>query len=224
MNQSNVRVVVADEHVLFRAGLRMLLQKAAGFQIIEASTPDDTLDAVETHAPDLALLDAALSGNNFEVVKEIKRIHPHTRVLLLLAAGGESNAALAEEAGVSGCVSRQSSPDELVRTIQKSAPSVKSRPAFRKQVIRPAFNENSDANASKTHTPLTRREQEVLDLVMRGESSREIAETLSLSIKTVEAHKFNLMRKLDVHSRSELIRLALRTQINSYTNQPSTVA
>jgi DNA-binding NarL/FixJ family response regulator len=219
-HQSDIRVVVADPHFLFRRGMRALLGAAAGIEVIgEAASPDDVVGAVHAHAPDLLLLDAALSGANFEIVKQIGRERPETRVLLLIARDGGSLETGLEQTGAFGIVPKESPASELVSAVRRALPagesSILNLARAHGQPVPPA----AQSRRSTVKSLLTRREQEVLDLLMQGATSREIASTLGLSLKTIESHKFNLMRKLDVHSRSELIKLALREQISPYANQ-----
>lgn len=213
-HQTDIRVVVADPHFLFRRGMRALLGEASGIEVIgEAGSREDVLGAVHTHAPDLLLLDTALSGANFEIVKEIRQKRPEVRVLLLVPGAGSLSTPL-EQTGAFGWMPKEASPSELVTAIRNASPA----------------GDSCSLNLAKLHAQtgpacsrfkdlLTRREQEVLELLMQAGTSREIAETLGLSLKTVESHKFNLMRKLDVHSRSELIKLALREQLSPYAGE-----
>jgi len=201
---------------LFRKGERALLAEATGNRVIEeASTANDALGAVETHEPDLLLHDSALSGSGFELVKAVQRVQPHTRVLLMLASAGYQPAEVPDGVGVAACVSKESTSEKLVPAIRKMAP-MQTSSLLDLANIHEAANRPFGGTSKKALTP---REQQVLDQLMRGATSREIAETLGLSLKTIDAHKFNLMRKLDVHSRGDLIKLAIRQQISSYRNE-----
>jgi DNA-binding NarL/FixJ family response regulator len=218
--QSDIRVVVADPHFLFRRGMRALLGAAAGIEVIgEAASPDDILGAVHTHAPDLLLLDAGLSGANFEIVKQIGRERPEIRVLLLVAANGARVEMPLEQTGVFGIVPKEASASELVSAIRGASPpgesSILNLARVHDQSVAPA----PQSHRSHLKSLLTRREQEVLDMLMQGATSREIASTLGLSLKTIESHKFNLMRKLNVHSRSELIKRTLRERMSPYATE-----
>jgi two-component system, NarL family, response regulator NreC len=218
--QPDIRVVVADQHFLFRRGMRALLGDAAGIEVIgEAACLDDVLGAVHTHAPDLLLLDAGLSGADFQIVKQIGRERPEIRVLLLVAATETRTATQPEETGAFGWVAKEAPASELVNAIRNAAaPGTRSILNLAKVHGR-AVAPVAEAARPALKSLLTPREQQVLDLLMQVGTSREIAATLGLSLKTVESHKFNLMRKLDVHSRSELIKLALREQMSPYAGE-----
>lgn len=217
--QPDIRVVIADTHFLFRRGMRALLGEAAGIEVIgEAASPDDVFGAIHTYAPDLLLLDAGLSGQNFEIVKQIGRERPEIRVLLLVTAAGPAPAALPQQTGTVNWVPKTASMPEMVKAIRNAAPPVNSSILNLANVHRRPVAPPLDGQRAPLRDLLTRREQEVLDLLMQGDTSREIAYSLSLSLKTVESHKFNLMRKLDVHSRSELVKLAMREQMSFYAH------
>jgi two-component system, NarL family, response regulator NreC len=218
--QPDIRVVVADQHFLFRRGLRALLGEAAGIEVIgEAACLDDVLGAVHTHAPDLLLLDAGLSGADFQIIKQIGRERPEIRVLLLVAATENRTATHPEETGAFAWLPKEAPASDLVNAIRNAAPPSTSSILNLAKVHGRAVSPMAEPNRPTLKSLLTRREQEVLDLLMQAGTSREIAATLGLSLKTVESHKFNLMRKLDVHSRSELIKLALREQMSPYAGE-----
>jgi DNA-binding NarL/FixJ family response regulator len=219
-HQSEIRVVVADPHFLFRRGMRALLGAAVGIEVIgEAASPDDVLGAVHTHAPDLLLLAAALSGSNFGIVKQIRRERPEMRVLLLVARNGAVPDAVLGETGAFAVVPRDASASELVSAVRSALAAGESSILNLARVHGQSVAPAAPSARYQLRNLLTRREQEVLDSVMQGATSREIASTLGLSLKTVESHKFNLMRKLDVHSRSDLIKLALREQMSPYASE-----
>ena len=209
MDQSSIRVVVADEHFLFRRGLRTLLGRVSDIQVVdEAGSAQDAFDAVQRHSADLVLLDAALAKSDDQFVQSLSQACPHTRVILLLNPGSAEPPAALAESGAAGCLSRNSPPIEMIETVRKIGPEA--------VAARRNLTQDGDswpkAVAPNDPRALTRRESEVLAMLMRGATSREIASTLSLSIKTIEAHRFNLMRKLDVHSRAELFKIGRQRQ------------
>lgn len=198
----------------------MLLGEAVGIEVIgEAACLDDVLGAVHTHAPDLLLLDAGLSGTDFQIVKQIGRERPEIRVLLLVAATETRTTMHSEETGAVGWVPKEAPASELVNAIRNAVPPCTSSILNLAKVHGHAVAPMAEQTRPALKSLLTPREQEVLDLLMQAGTSREMAATLGLSLKTVESHKFNLMRKLDVHSRSELIKLALREQMSPYAGE-----
>ncbi len=212
MDQSTIKVIIADEHYLFREGIKALLSSVFEVRVIEeATTAADAVRLAEAHGADLLMLDAALSDPEFDLVKKMHETRPNTRILLVSNCDESTGVDLAAQAGAAGWLGRHWSAPEILRTIRQSVPST--------------ANSVPEGGAKSSGEPgrgaevgeiaLTRRENEILQLLMLRRSSREIAATLALSVKTVESHKFNLMRKLDVHSRSELIKLAIRRQLVS---------
>jgi DNA-binding NarL/FixJ family response regulator len=205
VDQTTIKVVIADEHYLFRQGIKALLSSVAEVQVVdEAATAAEALLLAETHSADLLMLDAALSDPHFDLVKRMKERRPQTQVLLVGNSEESSRDERASEAGAAGWLARDWAAPDIIKAICKTVPQ---QPA--KRIIR-------STSGLQAEVTLTRREQEVLQLLMAGSSSRDIATTLSLSIKTIEAHRFNLMRKLDVHNRSELIKVGIRNQISGY--------
>lgn len=205
MDQTTIKVVIADEHYLFRQGIKALLSSISEVQVVdEAATAAEALLLAETHSADLLMLDAALSDPHFDLVKRMKERRPQTQVLLVGNSEESLREELASEAGAAGWLARDWSAPDIVKAICQTVPQ------------QPARTVIKSLSGLQPEVTLTRREQEVLQLLMAGSSSRDIANTLSLSVKTIEAHKFNLMRKLDVHSRGELIKVGIRNQISGY--------
>lgn len=206
MDQTTIKVIIADEHYLFRQGIKALLSSVSDVQVVdEAATAAEALLLAETHSADLLMLDAALSDPHFDLVKRMKERRPQTQVLLVGNSGESSRDERASEAGAAGWLARDWAAPDIIKAICKTVP----QPQPARTIVR-------TMSAVQAEVALTRREQEVLHLLMGGNSSREIAIALSLSVKTIEAHKFNLMRKLDVHNRGELIKVGIRNQISGY--------
>lgn len=205
MDQTTVKVVIADERYLFRQGIKALLSPVSAVQVVdEAATAAEALLLAETHGADLLMLDAALSGPHFDLVKRMKERRPQTQVLLVGNPEERVREEQANKAGAVGWLARDWPAPEMIKAICRTVPRQPARTVIR------------SVSGVEAEVALTRREQEILQLLMAGSSSRDIAATLSLSIKTIEAHRFNLMRKLDVHSRGELIKVGIRNQISGY--------
>ncbi|MFZ0592408.1 MAG: response regulator transcription factor [Bryobacteraceae bacterium] len=219
MDQSTIKVIIADEHYLFREGIKALLSSVSEVRVIEeATTAADAVRLAETHGADLLMLDAALSDPEFDLVKKMRETRPNTRVLLVSNSDVSAGVDLAAQAGAAGWLGRNWPAPEILKAIKQSVPLAANGAS--------EGAKGSGASGSVTEAgeiALTRREHEILQLLMLRRSSREIAATLALSVKTVESHKFNLMRKLDVHSRSELIKLAIRRQLVSQAASVETV-
>lgn len=211
MDQSTIKVIIADEHYLFREGIKALLSSVSEVRVVEeATTAAEAVRLAETHGADLLMLDAALSDP--DLVKKMREIRPHTRVLLVSNSDQSTGIDLAAQAGATGWLARHWPAREILKAIRQSVPLTGNPVREGGGASGPGV---SGSGAEGGEIALTRREHQILELLMLRRSSREIAETLALSVKTVESHKFNLMRKLDVHSRSELIKLAIRKQLVS---------
>jgi len=216
VQQSVIRVLIADHHPLFRQGIQSLFLREAEIDIVdEAVDGSDAIIKAKQHRPDVVLIDAAMPGiSSFEAARSIRYCSPETRVLFLAVSDDEECSRLAMEAGASGYLLKNSPPAQIVAAVRQVSrgfsdltPSGLSRLVEDLQAL-------ARANLRSTRsTLLTPREQEILKLFAEGGTARKIAAELQLSIKTVEAHKFNLMRKLDIHNRAELIDFAIQQRI-----------
>ena len=213
MQQSVIRVLIADDHPLFRQGIQALFLSEAGIEVVdEAVDGSDAVVKAERHRPDVALIDAAMPGlSSFDAARSIRRCSPETRILFLAVYDDEECLPLAMEAGASGYLLKNSPPAQIVAAVRQVSrgmtdltPNGLSRLVSDLQALARA-----NRRSART-TLLTAREQEILKLFAKGGTARQIAADLQLSIKTVEAHKFNLMRKLDIHNRTELIDFAIQ--------------
>jgi len=213
VQQSVIRVLIADDHPLFRQGIQALFLSEAGIEVVdEAVDGSDAVAKAERHRPDVALIDAAMPGlSSFDAARSIRRCSPETRILFLAVYDDEECLPLAMEAGASGYLLKNSPPAQIVAAVRQVSrgmtdltPNGLSRLVSDLQALARA-----NRRSART-TLLTAREQEILKLFAKGGTARQIAADLQLSIKTVEAHKFNLMRKLDIHNRTELIDFAIQ--------------
>jgi len=216
VQQSVIRVLIADHHPLFRQGIQSLFLREAGIEIVdEAVDGSDAIAKAKQHRPDVALIDAAMPGmSSFEAARSIRHCSPETRVLFLAVSDDEECSRLAMEAGASGYLLKNSPPAQIVAAVRQVSrgfsdltPSGLSRLV---EDLKALARANLRSSRSALLTP---REQEILKLFAEGGTARKIAFDLQLSIKTVEAHKFNLMRKLDIHNRAELIDFAIQQRI-----------
>lgn len=208
MEKTNVRVLIADDHSLFRQGIRALFANEADMCIVaEAVDAAEAISKARMLEPDVVLLDVTMPGlSSFEASRLILEQVPRTRVLFLAVCDDEEHFRAAMAAGASGYVLKDSPPSQIVaavREIFRGASQLTPRGISRLVNDLQAL---ARANQRWTRSALlTPRENEILRLLTLGGTARQIAEELDLSIKTVEAHKFNLMRKLDVHNRHELL-------------------
>jgi DNA-binding NarL/FixJ family response regulator len=189
--------------LLLRQGLRRLLEDEPDIEVVgEASNATEALQRMWEQPPDVAIVDARTLGlSSHDAEKLILRECPQSKVLFLSAEAGEVRA---QREGKSGCVVRETSAEELVRmvrtTCKHSVTSVREMPLA------------ADSLAPRRQV-LTAREREVLKLLAEGQTVRSAAGMLGLSTKTVDAHKFNLMRKLGIHNKAELVMWAIRKRV-----------
>ena len=205
------RILIIEDHTLLRAGLRALLTQGDEFEVAgEFDNGRDAVRAIGTLAPDLVLMDLSMPGmNGIEAITEIKRRNPSVRILVLTIHRGEEYIHESLQAGANGYVLKDASHDEL-RVAIRSVINGKTylSPDVSESVVTTYLGRGKDGAASPWST-LTHREREVLKLVAEGHSNRSIAEFLSLSVKTVEKHRSNLMRKLGLHNTATLTAYAI---------------
>jgi DNA-binding NarL/FixJ family response regulator len=212
------RVVLADDHALVRAGLRALLERIDGVTVVaEAADGRAALAAIEEHTPDVALVDIAMPElNGLEVVGRVARSSPRTRVVIVTMHAGEAFVAQALRAGVAGYLLKDAAADELalmLRAVGRGETYLS--PAVSRQVV-DGYLARAGAEAPPQPLDLlTPRQREILQLVAEGKSTKEIAQLLDLSVKTVENHRAQLMDRLDIRDVAGLVRYAIRVGLVS---------
>lgn len=209
-----IQVILADDHQLVRAGLRALLESFDDVQVLaECSDGHDTLTQVEQLRPDVLLLDITMPGlNGLEVARRVPKLSSTTQVLVLSMHAGPEYVAQALRAGVAGYLIKDSAVDELrvaLNALVAGRPYLS--PAISQTVLHGFLRTGkAPAEASDTLDKLTARQREILQLVAEGHGTRDIAERLGLSVKTVESHRSQLMDRLDIHDVPGLVRFAIR--------------
>jgi len=210
MNKKST-ILIADDHSILRAGLRSILDNHPDFKVIaEADNGKDALQKSIMLEPDLLLTDLSMpKTNGTECIRELKKRAPKVKVLVLTMHAGEEHIHAAINAGADGYVLKDDSHDELIKAIKNILNG--------KTHLSPSICNNTTndyLNSSKTKQPtasweiLTHREREVIKLIAEGYRSKDIADYLTISVKTVEKHRSNLMKKLDLHSVSSLTNYA----------------
>jgi two-component system response regulator NreC len=210
-----IRLMLVDDHQVVRSGLRMLLASESDIDIIgEAGTAGEAIASVMDLAPDVILMDIGLPDKSgIEATKEIKAILPDVAVVALTIHEDAEYFFKMLDAGASGYVPKRAAPEELVSAIQTAAiGEVYLYPSMAKLLVRDYLaGDGQDKKNQKDG--LTEREHEVLILLAEGASNDEIGKQLVISPKTVARHRENIMHKLNLHSRTELVRYAIRKGI-----------
>jgi DNA-binding NarL/FixJ family response regulator len=209
-----IRVLVCDDHALFREGVRTVLAGAGEIEVVgEAGNGIEAVEMARRLEPDVILMDIAMPVlRGFDATRRIKRIRPEARVLILTVYDDEDVVARCMESGAFGYLVKDSPPAQLIYAVQAAARGEQYvSPRVMKSVVG-HYTQSSDT-AKSEYDLLSDREREVLVLLAEGCAMKEIAQRLNLSVKTVDAHKYKLMRKLDVHDRPGLIRYAIRKKL-----------
>ena len=210
---ARIRVLIADDHAIVRDGIKALLNLADDIEVVgEAGDGREAIERVAALEPDVVVMDIAMPGlGGLEATIEIKRTHPRTKVLVLSQYEDREYIRRFLKIGVSGYVLKKSAGTDLTGAI---------RAAFRgglvldPEVAREAMQDaGRDGAAGDPYESLTDREKQVLKLVAEGHSNKEIADLLNISVKTAMSHREHVMDKLGLHSRTELIKFALREGI-----------
>lgn len=212
-----IRLLLVDDHLVVRSGLRMLLEDEEDVEIVgEASTALEALKAITRLQPDVVLMDIGLPDmSGIDATREIKRLRPQTAVVALTIHEDEEYFFKMLEAGASGYVPKRAAPEELLTAIRAAAQNeVYLFPSLAKLLVRDFLtHEAPEKNEPQLLDGLTTREQEVLAHLAEGSTNEEIADLLGISPKTVARHRENLMSKLRLHSRTELVKYAIRKGI-----------
>jgi two-component system, NarL family, response regulator NreC len=218
---SKTRILLADDHTLFRQGIRTLISAEPDFEVVgEAANGGEAVERSAETRPDIVLMDIGMPGlSSFEATRQIKRNRPETRVVFLTMYDDEDYLVEGMEVGASGYVLKDSPANQLVTAIRDVC---RGGSYLSPRMLSQLVDDFRTRIKSSTRTPrfatLTTREREVLKMLAEGNSVKEIAGDLSLSVKTVEAHKFNLMRKLDIHNKAQLVQYAIQKKIIKIPN------
>ena len=208
-----IRLLLADDHAVVRSGLRMLLQAQPDMIIVgEAETGQEAIRRVAELSPDVVLMDIEMPGmNGIEATRRIKADAPAAAVLALTMYEDDQYFFEMLRAGASGYVPKRAAPDELVSAIRAvSRGEVFLYPSLAGRLVQDYLRRGPAGEGEPPGDELTPREQEVLTLIAQGFSNNEIADRLVISAKTVDRHRENIMRKLNLHNRVDLVKYALR--------------
>ena len=199
-----IRLLLADDHAILRAGLRVLLDAQPDMTVVaEAADGHEALDRARVNRPDVAVVDLTMPGmSGVQTLERLRREVPATRLLVLTMHDDPAYAGLTLGAGATGHVVKDAESTELLAAIRAvHRPDVRAHGRRR--------GRRHAESATMVVPPLSRRERQVLELLARGHTNREVAQRLTLSVKTIETYRSRLNDKLGLHSRADLVRLAM---------------
>jgi two-component system response regulator NreC len=208
-----ISCLIVDDHTLFREGIRHLLCADPEIEVIgEANDASDALDKIGALRPDVVLLDIGMPGlSSFEAARLIDRNWPGTRTIFLTMYEDEEYLLQSLDAGASGYMLKDVAGPELLEAVREVSRGRKYlSPRVLEKVLNPAEKQGPRTTRFDSLTP---REREIVKMLAEGRSVKETAQSLALSAKTVEAHKFNLMRKLQIHNTAQLVAYAIQKKI-----------
>ena len=213
---SKTKIMLADDHMLFRQGIRTLISAETDMEVVgEACNGGEAVCRSTELRPDVVLMDIGMPGlSSFEATRQIRRNQPGTKVLFLTMYDDEDYLVEGMEVGASGYVLKDSPAQQLVAGIREVCRGGSYlSPRMLSQLVDDFRTRIHTTNRTPRFGTLTTREREVFKVLAEGNSVKEIACSLGLSVKTVEAHKCNLMRKLDIHNKAQLVQYAIQKKI-----------
>ena len=208
---TKIRVLLADDHVTVRHGLKLLIDSQTDMTVVaEASDGDTAVQRALTLKPDVVVMDISMPGTNGLVAtRRLRQLQPNAAIVTLTRHTDDAYLQELLRAGVSGYVLKQSEPAELLQAIRAAAAGGQHLDSALTSRITAAFLGKQSKPKAQPSASITEREAEVLRLIASGYSNKEIGARLDLSVKTVEAHKANAMRKLDLTGRIDIVNYAL---------------
>jgi DNA-binding NarL/FixJ family response regulator len=210
--QERTTIVLADDHQVVRQGLKALLDAESDLRVVgEAGDGLEAIRRVELVGPLVLVLDLMMPGlNGLDVIPQIKKLSPHTQIVILSMYSNEAYVLEALNSGAAAYVLKDSSSEDLVQAVREAAAGHRFlSPPLSERAIE-IYQQRAKATVLDRYETLTAREKEVLHLAAEGKTSVEIAGRLGISTRTAETHRSHLMHKLDLHTQAELIRFALR--------------
>jgi two-component system, NarL family, response regulator NreC len=213
---NRIRVLLVDDHTLFRQGIRNLLSCEPDIDLVgEATNGGEALEKAVDVRPDVILMDIGMPGlSSFEATAQVKKNRPETKVLFLTMYDDEEYLLQSMQAGAGGYILKDTPAPQLIAAVREVARGGNHlSPRMLAHLVDDFRGRLKGGEPVSRASTLTTREREVLKVLAEGLSVKEIASDLNLSVKTVDAHKFNLMRKLDLHNRAQLVQYAIQKKI-----------
>ncbi|MFZ7944655.1 MULTISPECIES: response regulator [Bacillaceae] len=214
-----IKILLVDDHAVVRSGLRMLLQTNPEMEVVgEASEGNEGIKKAVKLEPDVVVMDLSMphGKDGLSATTELKKLKPKINILILTMHDDEEYLFRAIQGGASGCILKSAPHDELMAAIESvAAGDAYLHPSAQKRLMEEYLG-SLKQDGSDTYNLLSDREKEVLTLIAKGYSNKEIAEQLVISVKTVETHKGNLMEKLQMKTRPELVEYAVKKGLLGY--------
>jgi DNA-binding NarL/FixJ family response regulator len=214
---NSLRILVADDHDLVRRGVKTLIEGHRGWEVCgEANTGTEAVAKAEQMKPDVAIIDISMPElNGLDAARRIRKVSPGTEILILSMHQSDQLIRDILAAGVRGYVVKSDSDRDLVTAVEAIARHTPFLTSCATEVILSNIHDSTGIipNMEALKSRLTTREREVVQLISEAKSTKEVAQVLGISVKTAETHRANIMRKLEVHSVTELVRYAIRNQI-----------
>lgn len=214
----NIRLILADDHEMVREGLKALIEKEPGMEVVgEADNGKTTIKLAAKHMPHVVVMDVAMPDlNGIEATRSIIADNPHTRVVALSGHVNKEFVRQMLSAGASAYVLKKRAYEELIRAVREA---MKGKKYLSPDIARGVIDDYVELSSSISDNPafvcLTDRERQVLQQLAEGKTTKEMADALNVSVKTVETHRRNIMEKLNLHSVAELTKYAVREGVTS---------
>ncbi len=217
-----IRVLLADDHALFREGVRLVLEAQGDFEVVgEAGNAAGAIQEAEKSRPDIVVMDLSMEGSGLEATRQVRQALPETKVVVLTMHADDEYLFKALEAGAAGYVVKGATSADLVAALRAAARGeVFIYPSVAKFLVADYLTRVRSGEEENTYSKLSNREKEILGLIAQGFANPEIAERLYISVHTVQTHRGHIMEKLGLHNRGELLKYAVRLGFLRTTNPP----
>ena len=213
---AKIKVLLTDDHALFRQGIRTLLAAESDMEVVgESANGLEAVALAQQVRPDVVLMDIGMPGmSSFEATRQIRKDRPDTKVIFLSMYDDDDYLAECVDMGANGYILKDSPAEQLLTAVREVC---RGGSYLSPRLLTRLVDDFRMQGRGPTRQPrfgtLTKREREILKMLAEGKSVKEIAGSFELSVKTVEAHKFNLMRKLDIHNKAQLVQYAIQKKI-----------
>jgi DNA-binding NarL/FixJ family response regulator len=213
---TSLRILIVDDHAVVRRGVRSLLESQPGWEVSgEATTGREAVDMAKRLQPDVIVMDLSLPElNGLDATRQILKESPHSEILVLTMHHSEELARDVLQAGARGYVLKSDADQSLIAAVESLRQHKPFLTSAVTEFVLDEYTRRADTHDDGGgHTAVTAREREIIQLLAEGRSNKEAASTLGISVKTIEAHRANIMRKLHLRSVSDLVRYAIRNKI-----------